>query len=225
MIMTRANIWNELRRVNVGWVALALVCLVTVMWLAACGPKHYEDFDPLAHDGDWSGECVAHLIERGEITVTTESADSQVDRPTSEHIDYVVEKYLPLFKRFPHSYLIGRGLLRDEDGERTDEVGIKITVEKLVDQSTLPPEDRVPDCLEGVPVQIVVQKNDIIMGSHKSWSGGGSDGRTSGTLTGLARRNGTNDLMLVACQHVEGSPHVGFDLGLTSRERVYYYAL
>ena len=48
-----------------------------------------------------------------------------------------------------------------------------------------------------------------------------------GTLTGLATRvvSGKVQKMLVTCQHATIYPHVGFDLGLTSRERVYYYAL
>ena len=148
----------------------ALVCLAAVLWLAAaCGPKHYEDFDPLAHDGDWDGECVAYLIEEGEVTVTTEDASVDVERPTSEHVSYVLEKYRPLLRRFPHMWANGMGLLRDEDGERTDEVGIWVYVEEPVDQSTLPSEDRIPDCLEGVPMQIVVLVNDSrLMSAMKS---------------------------------------------------------
>ena len=48
-----------------------------------------------------------------------------------------------------------------------------------------------------------------------------------GTLTGLAIRvvNGVVQKMLLTRQQVKDSPHVGFDLGLTPRERVYYYAL
>ena len=50
---------------------------------------------------------------------------------------------------------------------------------------------------------------------------------SGGTLTGVATRVVNNKVqkMLVTCQHTKTSPHVGFDLGLTSRERVYYYAL
>ena len=162
---------GELRRTNVRGVLPALVCLVAVMWLAACGPRHYEDFDPLAHDGVWDGECVAHLADEGKFdgTVTTEDASVEVERPTSEHVSYVLEKYRPLFRRFPHAWMNGSGLLLDEGGEFTREVGIRIYVEELVDQSTLPLEDRIPDCLEGVPVQIVVKVDDFrLMSAMKS---------------------------------------------------------
>ena len=166
MLKNSAGWLGELWGANVRWVVLAPVCLAAVLWLAtACGPRHYEDFNPLAHDGDWDGECVAYLIEEGEITVTTEDAGSEVDRPTSEHVSYVLEKYRPLFRRFPHQWGNGRGLLYDTNGKLTHEVGIKVYVEELVEQSTLSTEDRIPDCLEGVPVQIVVEENTVTFGS------------------------------------------------------------
>ena len=37
-------------------------------------------------------------------------------------------------------------------------LGIKVWVTEKVDQSALPPEDRIPDVLEGVPVQILEQE-------------------------------------------------------------------
>ena len=39
-------------------------------------------------------------------------------------------------------------------GEWTGETGIIVKVTQKVNQGTLPPEDRIPDCLEGVAVQI-----------------------------------------------------------------------
>ena len=66
MFMTRANIWNELRRVNVGWVALALVCLVTVMWLAACGEAPTWPYTPEEQEQVWE-EC--RTMTSDELTV------------------------------------------------------------------------------------------------------------------------------------------------------------
>ncbi len=43
----------------------------------------------------------------------------------------------------------------NDDGEWTDVNGIRIIVEVIVDPSTIPPKDRLPECLEGVPVQIL----------------------------------------------------------------------
>ncbi len=69
----------------------------------------------------------------------------------------VRKKYEPLFMRQPNVWNIGEGLFTDENDENTGESGIVVFVTKKVDQSTLPPEDRIPDCLEGVPVQVKEQ--------------------------------------------------------------------
>ena len=73
---------------------------------------------------------------------------------TAEYIHEVRLKYDPLFWRQPNVWSVGEGYFRDADGEWTEIVGIVIIVTKKVDQSVLPPEDRIPDCLEGIPVQI-----------------------------------------------------------------------
>ena len=56
--------------------------------------------------------------------------------------------------RQPNVYGVSEAVFLDENGEWTDTVGIEVMVTNKVDQSTLPPEDWIPDCLEGVPVQI-----------------------------------------------------------------------
>ena len=66
-------------------------------------------------------------------------------------------KYEPLFLRQPNSPRAREEFLRNErTGERLATWGIVITVDgEKVDQGTLAPEDRIPDKLEGVPVQII----------------------------------------------------------------------
>ena len=73
--------------------------------------------------------------------------------PTADRIHEVRLKYAPLFWRQPNVHGVGEGYFRKK-GVSTETVGIVIDVTNKVDQSTLPPEDRIPDCLEGVPVQI-----------------------------------------------------------------------
>ncbi len=63
-------------------------------------------------------------------------------------------KYEDLFWRQPNVHATGIGNLKGKYGEYLDIWGFSIEVTKKVDQNTLPPEDRIPDCLEGVPVQI-----------------------------------------------------------------------
>ena len=64
-------------------------------------------------------------------------------------------KYEDLFWRQPNVHSVGIGDITDENGEYTGIWGFRIHVIEKVDQNTLPPEDRIPHCLEGVPVQIV----------------------------------------------------------------------
>ena len=64
-------------------------------------------------------------------------------------------KYDPLFWRQPNIHAVGIGVIEDENGEDTGQVGFVISVTEKVDQSALPPEDRISDCLEGVAVQII----------------------------------------------------------------------
>ena len=73
--------------------------------------------------------------------------------PTADRIHEVRLKYAPLFWRQPNVHGVGEGYFRKK-GVSTETVGIVIDVTNKVDQSTLPPEDWIPDCLEGVPVQI-----------------------------------------------------------------------
>ena len=83
----------------------------------------------------------------------------------------VALKYESLFKRQPNFPQAREGFLRDEStGRRTETWGIVVIVDgEKVDQDTLPPEDRIPDELEGVPVQIIpwqiAEKGDISQGA------------------------------------------------------------
>ncbi len=65
------------------------------------------------------------------------------------------EKYEDLLWRQPNLLSVGVGLFEDEHGKLTETVGIVIGVSEKVDQSTLAPEDRIPETLDGVPVQII----------------------------------------------------------------------
>ena len=127
-----------MRSKSIFGLALLGLAAMALSLLAACG------------DGAYKNPCGTNsLAEEGNIAMTTESQDDRRER-----IHKVRLKYDPLFWRQPNVFGVGEGLFRDENGELTGGVGIVIRVDKKVDQSTLPPEDRIPDCLEGVPVQI-----------------------------------------------------------------------
>ena len=65
-------------------------------------------------------------------------------------------KYEDLFFRQPNITLVPYVSIFDDGGRPGEPLSVQIGiyVTKKVDQSTLPPEDRIPDCLEGIPVTI-----------------------------------------------------------------------
>ena len=89
------------------------------------------------------------LAEEGSMTATPESKDTFRKRRHEVRL-----KYDPLFWRQPNVHGVGEGTFRDENGELMRQSGIVVSVTRKVEQSTLPPEYRIPDCLEGIPVQI-----------------------------------------------------------------------
>ena len=76
-------------------------------------------------------------------------------RAETERARAIRPKYDALFWRQPNVHAVSIGVIEDENGEDTGQVGFVISVTEKVDQSALPPEDRTPDCLEGVAVQII----------------------------------------------------------------------
>ena len=126
--------------------SLILLC-AAALWLAACGDGAFKDPSTL---------CEANSSAEEETMTATPEI-------TEERILEVRDKYRALFRRQPNYHGNGPSDLRDENGERTETRGIIIYVTEKVDQSTLPVEDRIPDCLEGVPVQIVEEARNILL--------------------------------------------------------------
>ena len=67
----------------------------------------------------------------------------------------VLDEQRERIRRQPNLVHFGVNRMWDTDGNRIDEVGIVIGVSEKVDQSTLPEQDRIPGCLDGVPVQFI----------------------------------------------------------------------
>ena len=143
-LMNNANIWSEAQRTNVRGVVpqattivLIALCLAVVsLSVIGCETEKtgYEKTIAI-----WE-EC---MMSESEIT-------------DARGIE-IMRKYESLFERQPNYESSAFGFLTNEDtGELDwDRVGIEVLVTKKVDQSTLPEADRIPDCLEGVPVQIL----------------------------------------------------------------------
>ena len=75
---------------------------------------------------------------------------------TGRVLHEVLQQNDALFSRQPNFVSVSAGVtLWDPEGEREPIPGIKVIVSEKVDQETLSPEDRIPDCISGVPIQIV----------------------------------------------------------------------
>ena len=133
-----------MRSKSISGLALLGIAAMALSLLAACG------------DGAYKNPCGTNSSAREEnMAATPENTDNTAARPTGERIHEVRLKYDPLFWRQPNVFGVSEGFFKDENRERTGVKGIIIRVDKKVDQSTLPPEDRIPDCLEGIPAQIL----------------------------------------------------------------------
>ena len=121
-----------LRHIPIAMLVLIVTCAAILGSTAACGEKTCGEFS----------------IVKG-ADMTPEIYDADVERARA-----IRHKYEDIFWRQPNVHGTGIGIIEDENGNATDRAGFRITVTEKVDQSTLPPEDRIPDCLEGVPVQI-----------------------------------------------------------------------
>ena len=86
-------------------------------------------------------------------------------REITAHARAIRPKYEETFWRQPNVHSVGIGFHLDESGYALEVpdgaggckrvVGFIIRVTERVDQSALPPEDRITSMLEGVPVQIL----------------------------------------------------------------------
>ncbi len=83
-------------------------------------------------------------------------------QPEIERIHGILDKYRDRIRRqyvsdkggHVHGYAVTG--IENETGELTDKLVIEVDVIEYVDQSTLPPEDRIPECMEGVEVHFRV---------------------------------------------------------------------
>ena len=147
--MAKKKTLSDLGSGGVRWLVWApvVICIAAILSLAACGGDGFKDPSTLCETDS--------PAEEGSMTETPEITD--------EYILEVRDKYRALFKRQPNYHGNGPGNLVDENGEETTIKGITIYVTKKVDQGTLPPEDRIPGCLEGVPVQIIEEGRGVLL--------------------------------------------------------------
>lgn len=77
---------------------------------------------------------------------------------TKEDVLEVMDKYQDRIWAYPKVIGFGPYGIRDKDGDRTDQYGLEIAVTERVPASLVPEDQRIPDCLEGIPVSWVVEE-------------------------------------------------------------------
>ena len=151
----------------------SIIAVAAVLWLAvACGddaPKDtilcFEVEEQVTVRGtvytDKYIECLC--LEDEEQKAATATKEKSMDTSQTGYMSSseavqkaraIRHKYDAMFWRHPNVHAVGIGNTRDENGEKTGKWGFVIHVTKKVDQRTLPPEDRIPGCLEGVLTEI-----------------------------------------------------------------------
>ena len=155
-LMNKANVRSEAQRTNVRCTIPAFVCLTAMLLVSACctallvSSCGQSQVDKSQVD-KWK-ECIEMTSER----VGEETPDERWDR-----IYEIKERHRDLFRAFPNYTGYGHGWWGDGrgndilvDGERV--YGITVNVAEPVDQDALPAHQRIPSCIEGVPVRVFV---------------------------------------------------------------------
>ena len=125
-----------------------IACFAFALWLAAaCGDQELESTQT-----PWIDPC----IEEKSIM-----EDQTTERPSYEYMNQVRDKYIDLFEGYPHWRTISAGNHYDADGNPTGGYGITLGVAEMTDPSTLPEDRRIPDCLDGVSVRIIIDQGLI----------------------------------------------------------------
>ena len=89
-----------------------------------------------------------------EITVKELEPGTPEYLAEQERIEEIMERHLPMFQRQPGFVGIRvTGEWTEDFWDTFGLLGINILVVKDLDQTTLPVADRIPDCIEGVPVR------------------------------------------------------------------------
>ena len=88
-----------------------------------------------------------HKLQEGCMTDETE--------PTAAQLEAAILKYEPQFRKHPHfSYMYPSQLWDVNTMEWTYSVGLVVLVRRLSDQSELPEDQRIPSCVDGIPVLV-----------------------------------------------------------------------
>ena len=89
-----------------------------------------------------------------EIAACQKGFELAEGQPSHERRAEVRQRYLSVLHSKPNVLGVGMRAFKDADGEWTDVHGLIVTVDEVIDQNSIPEANRIPACLDGVPVQI-----------------------------------------------------------------------
>ena len=166
--------------------ALALFIALTALWLAtACTEDPVPKvITPSVPCGDDDGPLVPsmefqHFSGRDDVydgRISTQewnqavSARAERMRSEEDRTQATLDRNLDLIRRHRFHHPDGNGWvrgwgvrhIRTETGLLTDRLAILILVAEYVDQSRFPPEERIPECMEGFPVHFEIRYGMIL---------------------------------------------------------------
>ena len=146
---------------------LALTLALALGSLAACGngaPKSTPGTDPQKEEPTatpYQNYCDGQTPRRG--AMKNRAGLASVTEDYVQRVSAVRLKYLDQLMSKPNVVGVAEGYFKDDDGNWIDTAGLIVLIDhrhEVVDQSTLPEADRIPDCLDGVPV--LIEKEPVI---------------------------------------------------------------
>ena len=139
------------RRRMVVLAVVAVGVLAAGLWLTmACGQRAAEP-TPSATPTN-----VPFNVEDPATLCAPEEGDYMTQQPTEEQVEAVYDMLWDKLNRLPEGSSFATGTLLDEHLNSTDKRGIIVYLRgRKPDQSALPEEDRIPSCVDGVPIQFI----------------------------------------------------------------------
>lgn len=120
-------------------------------------PIQIIEMDP---DIGYTDLCIKEISTKLVAALTQAELEELQERFAADwgRMRVVLDKYRALFEGYPNYEFAGIGHFRVSWHQVVETYGIVLVVTEMVDPEAVPEDKRIPDCLEGVPVQIVDQR-------------------------------------------------------------------
>ena len=117
-----------------------------------------QEFVELARKQEMGTDSGLEYVPTFWEVLAMENARNKRLAPEFKRINDGLQPYYDQFYRLPFYELATVEALNTWDGAPTDKLVVVVYLDHLVDLRTVPPEDRIPNCIARVPVHIIVGK-------------------------------------------------------------------